>query len=122
MDYLNANTVEVPIYWDEFEPQPGQYDYTSIDRLLKEARQHNVRLVPLWFATWKNGSQHYMPEWMLQAPTVISMRSIGRGGGGLAVAVRHRLARGGQAGVRRLHATPQGGRPTAHRDHGPGGE
>jgi hypothetical protein len=68
MDYLNANTVEVPIYWNEFEPQPGHYDYTSIDRLLKEARQHNVRLVPLWFATWKNGSQHYMPEWMLQAP------------------------------------------------------
>jgi hypothetical protein len=68
MDYLNANTVEVPIYWDQFEPQPGQYDYKLIDRLLAEARQHNVRLVPLWFATYKNGSQHYMPEWMLQAP------------------------------------------------------
>ena len=68
MDFLNANTVEVPIYWDEFEPQPGQFNYTSIDRLLAEARQHNVRLIPLWFATWKNGSQHYMPEWMLQAP------------------------------------------------------
>jgi hypothetical protein len=68
MDYLNANAVEIPIYWDQFEPQPGQYDYTSIDRLLTEARQHNVRLVPLWFATYKNGSQHYMPEWMLLAP------------------------------------------------------
>jgi hypothetical protein len=68
IDYLNANTVEIPIYWDQFEPQPGQYNYTSIDRLLKEARQHNVRLVPLWFATYKNGSQHYMPEWMLLAP------------------------------------------------------
>jgi hypothetical protein len=68
MDYLNANTVEVPIYWDEFEPQPGQFNYTSIDRLLTEARQHNVRLIPLWFATWKNGSQHYMPEWMLRDP------------------------------------------------------
>jgi hypothetical protein len=68
MDYLNANTVEVPIYWDEFEPQPGKYDYSSIDRLLTEARQHNVRVVPLWFATYKNGSQHYMPEWMLQVP------------------------------------------------------
>jgi hypothetical protein len=68
MDYLNANTVEVPIYWDEFEPQPGQFNYTSLDRLLTEARQHNVRLIPLWFATYKNGSQHYMPEWMLLAP------------------------------------------------------
>jgi len=68
IDYLNANTDEVPIYWDEFEPQPGKYDYSSIDRLLTEARQHNVRVVPLWFATYKNGSQHYMPEWMLQDP------------------------------------------------------
>lgn len=68
IDYLNANTVEVPIYWDEFEAQPGKYDFTSIDRLLTEARQHNVRVLPLWFATYKNGSQHYMPEWMLAAP------------------------------------------------------
>jgi hypothetical protein len=68
MDYLNANTVEVPIYWDEFEPLLGQFNYASIDRLLAEARQHGVRLIPLWFATYKNGSQHYMPEWMLQAP------------------------------------------------------
>jgi hypothetical protein len=35
-----------------------------IDTLLSEARQHQVHLVLLWFATWKNGSQHYMPEWM----------------------------------------------------------
>ena len=68
MDYLNVNTVEIAVYWNQFEPQPGQYDYAVIDRLLTEARQHNVRLVPLWFATYKNGSQHYMPEWMLLAP------------------------------------------------------
>ena len=68
MEYLHANTVEIPIYWDQIEPQPGQFDFTSIDRLLTEARQHNVRLVLLWFATWKNGSQHYMPDWMLLAP------------------------------------------------------
>ena len=68
MEYLHANTIEIPIYWDQIEPQPGQFDFTSIDRLLTEARQHNVRLVLLWFATWKNGSQHYMPDWMLLDP------------------------------------------------------
>ena len=72
MDYLKCNTVEIPIYWDEFEPQPGQYNYASTDRLLAECRQHNVRLIPLWFATYKNGSQHYMPEWMLQNPELYS--------------------------------------------------
>jgi hypothetical protein len=68
MEYLHANTIEIPIYWDQIERQPGQFDFSSIDRLLAEARQHNVRLIPLWFATWKNGSQHYMPEWMLLDP------------------------------------------------------
>src|SRR5665811_748031 len=34
------------------------------DTLLIQAREHNKRLILLWFATWKNGSNHYMPEWM----------------------------------------------------------
>ena len=52
MEYLHANTIEIPIYWDQIEKQPGQFDFSSIDRLLTEARQHNVRLILLWFATW----------------------------------------------------------------------
>ena len=68
MEDLNVNTVEMPIYWEQFEPRPGQYDYTTIDTVLTQARQHHVRLVLLWLGTWKNGSQHYMPEWMKLAP------------------------------------------------------
>ena len=26
--------------------------------------QHHLRLVLLWFGTWKNGQAHYIPEWM----------------------------------------------------------
>ena len=39
-----------------------------IDTILKEARLHDVRLVLLWFGTWKNGSQHYTPQWMKLQP------------------------------------------------------
>jgi hypothetical protein len=70
MEYLNVNTVETPVYWEQFEPKQGQYDYTVIDTLLAQARQHHVRLVLLWFGTWKNGSQHYMPEWMKLRPEI----------------------------------------------------
>jgi hypothetical protein len=69
LEYMHVNTVEVPVYWNQFEPQPGQFDYTLIDMLLSEARKHDVHLVPLWFATWKNGSQHYMPDWMKLDPS-----------------------------------------------------
>jgi hypothetical protein len=68
IEHLNANTVEVPIYWEQFEPQPGQFDYTMIDRLLTEARQHNVHLVLLWFGIYYNGHPHYIPDWMKLDP------------------------------------------------------
>jgi hypothetical protein len=68
MEFLNVNTVEAPIYWEQFEPEQGHYDYSVMDTLIARARQHHVRLVILWFGTWKNGSQHYMPEWMKLDP------------------------------------------------------
>ncbi len=64
IEYLQANTLETPIYWEQFEPKQGQFDYSQVDTILTQARQHHVHLVLLWFGTWKNGSQHYMPEWM----------------------------------------------------------
>lgn len=66
---MNANTLEVPIYWEQVEAQPGKFDFSVIDTLLMQARAHKVRLVLLWFATWKNGSNHYMPEWMKRDAT-----------------------------------------------------
>ena len=68
IEYLHANTLEIPVYWEQFEPRQGQFDYTVIDTILTQAREHRVRLVLLWFGTWKNGSQHYMPEWMKAEP------------------------------------------------------
>jgi beta-galactosidase GanA len=68
IEYLHANTLETPIYWEQFEPEPGRFDFSEVDLLLNQAREHHVHLVLLWFGTWKNGSQHYMPEWMKVDP------------------------------------------------------
>jgi beta-galactosidase GanA len=68
IEYLHANTLETPIYWEQFEPKQGQFDYSAVDTVLAQARAHRVHLVLLWFGTWKNGSQHYMPEWMKLDP------------------------------------------------------
>ena len=68
IEYLHANTLETPIYWEQFEPKQGQFDYSQVDTILAQAREHHVHLVLLWFGTWKNGSQHYMPEWMKLEP------------------------------------------------------
>ena len=68
IEYLHANTLEIPIYWEQFEPKPGDFDDSGVDLLLAQARQRHLHLVLLWFGTWKNGSQHYMPEWMKLDP------------------------------------------------------
>ena len=68
IEHMQANTVEVSIYWEQLEPQPGQFDYSVVDTLLGQARQHHVHLVLLWFGLYKNGSQHYTPEWMKLDP------------------------------------------------------
>jgi beta-galactosidase GanA len=68
VDYLHANTLEIPVYWEQFEPEPGRFDTSVVDTLIQEARDHHVRLVLLWFGTWKNGSSHYMPLWMKREP------------------------------------------------------
>jgi len=64
IETMHANTLEVPIYWEQIESQQGKYDFSLVNMLLKQARERKVHLVLLWFATWKNGSNHYMPEWM----------------------------------------------------------
>jgi Domain of unknown function (DUF5597)/Beta-galactosidase len=63
-DTLHANTVELPVYWEQLEAEPGKFDFSLVDLMLKQAREHKLRLVLLWFGTWKNGSSHYTPEWI----------------------------------------------------------
>jgi hypothetical protein len=64
MAALHANTVEAPVYWEQMEAQPGKFDFTNVDAIVEGARAHNLRVVLLWFGTWKNGNMHYVPAWV----------------------------------------------------------
>lgn len=64
MEALHANTIEAPVYWEQFEPAPGQFDYSNVDALVNGARAHKLHVVLLWFGTWKNGNMHYAPAWI----------------------------------------------------------
>jgi beta-galactosidase GanA len=61
---MRLNTLEVPVYWEQMEPRKGTFDFTVVDAILQQARQHKVHLVLLWFGTWKNGRMHYAPDWV----------------------------------------------------------
>lgn len=61
---LNLNTALVPVYWELIEPTEGRFDFSLVDGLIQEARRHQLRLVPLWFASWKNSMSCYAPAWV----------------------------------------------------------
>jgi len=59
-----ANTVVVPVAWEQVEPVEGRFDFSFVDALLTQARERGVRVALLWFATWKNTSPQYAPAWV----------------------------------------------------------
>lgn len=61
---LNLNTVVAPVSWDVVEPIEGAFDWTTVDELVDDARDHGMRLVLLWFGSWKNSMSCYTPGWV----------------------------------------------------------
>ena len=59
-----ANTLEMPIAWEQIEPKEGSFDFSFLDALVKGARENKIRLVIVWFGTWKNTGPGYLPEWV----------------------------------------------------------
>ena len=51
---MHLNTVVAPVYWELVEPEEGRYEFASVDSLVTDARANGMRLVLLWFGSWKN--------------------------------------------------------------------
>lgn len=69
---MHANTAMVPVYWEVIEPDQGRFDFSTVDADVQQARAQGLRLVLLWFGTWKNGAMTYVPAWMKDNPQTYS--------------------------------------------------
>lgn len=65
---MNLNSVIATASWELTEPEEGKFDFTLIDYIIKEARQRDMKVILLWFGTWKNPMMTYAPAWVKHNP------------------------------------------------------
>jgi regulator of sigma D len=61
---MNLNTVLTPIYWELIEKEEGQFDFSLVDDLIIRARKEDLKLIFLWFGSWKNSMSSHAPAWI----------------------------------------------------------
>lgn len=64
LERLHCNGAIASVSWELVEPEEGVFDFSLVDGLIDAARAHGMRLVLLWFGTWKNAESCYAPAWM----------------------------------------------------------
>ena len=60
----NLNTALVGVSWAQIEPVEGKFDFSVLDGVIQQAREQNMHMALLWFASWKNGYSSYPPDWV----------------------------------------------------------
>ncbi|MCJ7449948.1 MAG: DUF5597 domain-containing protein [Bacteroidales bacterium] len=60
----NLNSVIAGISWAMVEPEEGKYNFDIVGAVINDARKNNLKLIFIWFASWKNGKSSYIPDWV----------------------------------------------------------
>ena len=68
MKDANFNSVIASCSWDVIEGERGKYDFTSVDHVIRSARENGMKVVMIWFASWKNGKSTYAPGYIKRNP------------------------------------------------------
>ena len=53
---LGGNTISTPISWQRFEKEEGKFDKKYVTDIIEHVGKQGLKLVILWFASWKNAT------------------------------------------------------------------
>lgn len=64
MKAMHINTLLGSVSWEMIEPEEGKFDFANLNEVILDARRHGMKLVLLWFGSFKNALSTYAPAWV----------------------------------------------------------
>ncbi|KAL0944509.1 uncharacterized protein CTRU02_202396 [Colletotrichum truncatum] len=61
---MGINTVLGNICWEDIEPEEDRFDFNEMDKMIASAESYGLRMIILWFGSFKNGMSCYVPSWV----------------------------------------------------------
>ena len=68
MKNLGLNTILGYAYWELVEPVEGKYNFELVDELIQRAADNELKIVLVWFGSWKSTASTYVPGWVKTNP------------------------------------------------------
>lgn len=99
--------------WQLVEPEEGNFDFTAVDDQIEQSRARGMRLILIWFGSYKNADSAYAPTWVRRdEKTLPPRRARSRTAAQRSLQyrwpcpqrIRRGAAQGRCPGVRRFHA------------------
>ena len=70
LEQLHPRYLRLAAYWDQVEPRPGVYDFSSIDWQIAEAQSHGARVTLSVGMKGQRWPEYYLPAWLISSQPI----------------------------------------------------
>ncbi len=63
LDDMQVRKIRIPIYWDQIEKKPGEYDFSDIDWQLSEANKRHAQVIVAFGQKVPRWPECFVPTW-----------------------------------------------------------